>query len=103
MRGGKGKVIRCKMLAADELPPGSPFKMTSVNILPPGVSIGPHIHEGEAEIYLIISGSGIYSGKDGKSVRVKSGDMTICYSGESHGIENDTQEPLRVAGIIAAK
>ncbi|MDR1242015.1 MAG: cupin domain-containing protein [Deltaproteobacteria bacterium] len=103
MRGGKGEVAICRMLTADALPPGSPFKMTSVNVIPPGASIGPHIHEGEAEIYLIISGSGIYSGKDGKSVRVKTGDLTICYSGESHGIENDTQEPLRMAGIIAAK
>jgi mannose-6-phosphate isomerase-like protein (cupin superfamily) len=103
IRGGKGKAVCRQMLKADDLHPGSPFTMAAVNILPPGCSIAVHKHEGNAEMYVIMSGSGAYTNKDGKIVRVKTGDVTICYDGEIHGLENDTQEPLQLAGIIAAK
>ncbi|MDR2825668.1 MAG: cupin domain-containing protein [Deltaproteobacteria bacterium] len=103
IRGGKGKAICRQMLNADDIPAGSPFTMAAVNILPPGCSIAVHKHEGNAEAYLIMSGSGAYTGRDGKVVRVKVGDVTICYDGEIHGLENDTQEPLQIGAFIAAK
>jgi mannose-6-phosphate isomerase-like protein (cupin superfamily) len=103
VREGKGKVICRQMLNADDIPDGSPFTMAAVNILPPGCSIGVHKHETNAEAYFIMSGSGAYTGRDGKVVRVKTGDVTICYPGEIHGLENDTKEPLQIAAAIAAK
>ena len=73
----------------------------SVNILPPGASVGVHKHGGDAEAYIVLSGSGLYTNKDGEKIRLKAGDVTFCYDGEIHGMENDGDEPLLMAGIIA--
>ena len=98
MRGGKGKAL-CRFIAPESFLPG-PFSAAGVHTLPPGVSIGPHRHEGTAELILIVQGRALYTDKDGGHRHLKTGDITICYEGESHSIENDGAEPLLLAGII---
>lgn len=61
--------------------------LLSTITLEPGATVGDHEHHGEAEIYCLTKGSGIYN-DNGTSVPVTAGDVTICYDGEMHGLKN---------------
>ena len=74
-------------------------KLVNHLILPPGTSIGEHVHEGDNEIYYILAGTGLYN-DNGKIVRVFPGDTTICSEGELHGLVNDGREPLEAIALI---
>ncbi|MDR2893550.1 MAG: cupin domain-containing protein [Deltaproteobacteria bacterium] len=104
MRGGKGSALWRTAVGEANATPGSPFAKVGVNILLPGSSVGMHKHVGDAEVYVIISGSGMYSCRDAngvsRQIRVKAGDVTVCYDGEEHGLENDGTEPLMMSGVI---
>ena len=67
--------------------------------LAPGNSIGEHAHEGDNEIYYILSGTGMYN-DNGTMVRVNPGDATFCNSGEMHGLVNDGTEPLEFIALV---
>ncbi|MFC1714642.1 cupin domain-containing protein [Candidatus Poribacteria bacterium] len=71
------------------------------DILPPGASIGIHTHEHDEEYYYIVSGGGTMT-LDGEQFEVSSGDITAVYPGGSHGLENDTNEDLRIIVISAS-
>ena len=65
------------------------------DILPPGASIGVHRHEHDEEYYYVVSGRGMMT-LDGEQLRVEAGDITAVYPGGTHGLENDTDEDLRI-------
>ena len=46
--------------------------------LPPGASIGLHKHDNNEDVYIIISGKGIFTDSNGKETEVKAGDITIA-------------------------
>lgn len=97
MRGGDGEVTIINWLADDDKPAN--VRLAGVLELPPGASIGVHKHEGEAEIFHIISGSGEYD-DNGEILNVKAGDTALCPSGASHGIKNTGEELLRLNAVI---
>lgn len=70
------------------------------DIIPQGVSIGEHKHEGSEEIYYLLSGTCelIY---DGEKTPMTDGDISIVKDGHSHGITNtgDKDAVLIVVGI----
>lgn len=68
-------------------------------ILAPGNSIGEHYHEGDNEIFYFLSGSGLYN-DNGTQIRIHPGDVTVCNSGELHGLVNDGSEPLEFIALI---
>ena len=64
-----------------------------------GSSIGFHRHEGEEEIFYILSGKGQVT--DGSTIsQVGPGDAVLTASGEGHSIENLDQEPLDFMATI---
>lgn len=65
----------------------------------PGHGIGYHVHNGEAELYYIYSGSGVYN-DNGTLTEVAAGDVTITPSGEGHGITCTGDEPLELIALI---
>lgn len=69
--------------------------------LPPGASIGVHKHEKNEDAYIVISGSGVFIGGDGKEIPVKAGDTTIARKGEAHGMKNTGTEPMVILDVIA--
>lgn len=97
MRGGDGEVTITNWLAGEDKPKN--VRLIGVIELPEGASIGVHKHEGEAEVFHIISGTGIYN-DDGELVEVKAGDTTLCPSGSEHGIKNAGNEPLVFNAVI---
>ena len=68
-------------------------------ILAPGNSIGEHTHEGDNEIYYILSGTGTYN-DNGTYMKIGPGDTTVCNDGELHGLVNDGDEPIELIALI---
>ncbi len=68
-------------------------------VLHPGEGIGVHPHTKEFEVYYILSGTGLYT-DNGTEVTVGPGDVTICPSGESHGMVNNGTEDLAFIALI---
>lgn len=67
--------------------------------LPVGAWVGPHVHEGESEIYYYIEGTGEYY-DDGETVTVGPGCMTQVRAGQKHGLKNTGDIPLRYICLI---
>jgi mannose-6-phosphate isomerase-like protein (cupin superfamily) len=64
-----------------------------------GSSIGYHLHDGEEEIFYILSGSGRVT--EGSTVTmVGPGDAVLTASGGGHSIENLGEEPLDFLATI---
>ena len=94
MKGGKGEVKFehiWKKNSNEEM--RSTCRQFSRLTLEPGASVGIHSHEGEEEIYYILSGHG-RSWDNGQWVELGPGDATICRSGEEHSMECIGDEPL---------
>ena len=68
-------------------------------VLHPGEAVGTHPHNNEFEVYYILSGTGEYNDNGQKST-VEKGDMTVCSSGESHGLINTGKEDLVFMALI---
>ncbi len=97
MRGGDGDILMTFALPVKYLEgKGRGFNLMRVN---PGCSVGEHPHEGEMEIYYVISGE--LAGKDnGEDVVLRAGDVMLCQNGGSHGVKNLTDEPADVLAVI---
>lgn len=98
IRGGIGEVVMQQLLnGADEM--YGKGRMFNHMTLLPGNTIGEHTHEGDNEIFYILSGSAIYN-DNGTEVRVGAGDTLICNDGESHAMVNDGDEPVQFIALI---
>ena len=70
-------------------------------VLKPGDSIGYHVHEGEDELYYILSGRA--ETNDNGTVREPvPGDSTLTRSGEGHSIKAVGTENLELLATIVA-
>ena len=100
MKNAKGGL---NSLFADELLKGDEFlgagRLFNIVTFPPKSSMGYHIHENESETYVVLKGEGIYN-DNGTEVEIKAGDVTYCAPGESHGLENKSDEDLVIAALI---
>ena len=85
VRGGEGTVVFHDFLLAEES--FGAGKLFSRTVIPTGASIGEHRHEGEFEVYYVLSG--VVEAQDGgKWVSLKAGDTHLCANGESHALRN---------------
>ena len=97
VRGGEGNIHFHDFLTAeDAFGAGHLFSKT---VLPAGASIGEHRHEGEFEVYYILSGAAEVN-DNGTLVMLGAGDTHLCASGESHAIRNPGPEALEVIMLI---
>jgi len=65
------------------------------DLLPPGVSIGEHRHEGSEEVYFVTEGHGTLI-MDHREYPVGPGDVSLVKSGHSHGIVNTGTTAMRL-------
>jgi mannose-6-phosphate isomerase-like protein (cupin superfamily) len=76
-------------------------------VLPPGTSIGPHLHHEVAEFYYVIKGTGtatVGGGRDGVEVApIKEGDAVPIQLGDVHSFENTGRDPLEFMIIGVAR
>ena len=97
MRGGEGKVYTYDFLTKEES--GGKGRLFGKMVLPAGASIGMHKHEGEYEVYYVISGTGLVN--DGKADHaIAPGDMYLCEDGAEHLLRNDGTDDLVIIAII---
>ncbi len=97
VRGGKGTVDFEHFLPTDKMP--AHFRILADTVVEPGCSLGMHRHVGECEFYFIAEGEGLYN-DNGKEYTVHAGDMTFCFEGEEHGIENVSDAPLHIIACV---
>lgn len=96
VHGGVGMVKITKVLDKQDKCKGISFLHD--DILPPGSSIGEHVHERKPEIYYCASGRGKLI-LDGEEMEMRQGDISVCGKGHSHGLVNDSGEALRLIVI----
>ena len=85
VRGGEGTVVFHDFLLAEES--FGAGKLFSRTVIPTGASIGEHRHEGEFEVYYVLSGV-LEAHDNGNWVTLHAGDTHLCASGESHALRN---------------
>ena len=97
MRGGTGTTTIRHLFEPSEF--GARTRLCAQLTLPPGASIGPHRHEGEDEVYVILAGTGRLD--DGATrTTVQPGDAILTGRGESHAIANAGDTPLVLLAMI---
>ena len=62
-------------------------------MIPPGHSIGRHLHGENEEIYFIVEGVGTMT-TNGVAHRVEKGDLVVNHRHWEHGLHNDSNQPL---------
>ena len=98
MRGGTGTVkIEHLLDEAGEL--RGLNRLFGRLTLDPGTSIGFHTHEGEAEVFVVISGTGEIDDNGVKSA-VSAGDTILTGFGAGHGVACTGSEPLVLLAVI---
>lgn len=98
MKGGDGTVKLTDLIVSpDEL--AGKGRLFSKITLAPGCSIGYHVHEGERELFYILSGTAEYN-DGGTEKTVRAGDVTICPAGTGHGIANRGAETVELVAVI---
>ncbi len=76
-------------------------------LLPPGASVGPHMHHEVAEIYYVLKGAGtatVGGGRGGaEAAQIQEGDAVPIQLGEVHSFENSGNEPLEFLIVGVAR
>lgn len=97
-RGGDGTLIATHLINGPEDLNGK-GRLFNHGILEPGCGIGYHEHDGDAELYYILKGTAEYN-DNGVIRTVSAGDVTICPSGEGHGLANKSDEVVEFIALI---
>ena len=97
MRGGTGTTTVQALFPPEAF--GAAVRLCARLTLPPGASIGPHRHEGEDEVYVIVRGEGLLTDDAGTS-RVGPGDAVLTGRGASHSLANTGADPLELTAFI---
>lgn len=99
LRGGNGVINMIHFLnPEDSYDTG---RMFSVSTLPPGASIGKHIHQNEFEIYYVLKGTVTVNVTDNDRPDVMhAGDCMICRDGDTHSIENKSDQDAEVLFVV---
>jgi mannose-6-phosphate isomerase-like protein (cupin superfamily) len=75
-------------------------------LLPPGASIGSHMHRGVAEFYYVMSGEGAVSMSNrgqAETAPIRTGDAIPIQLGEMHSFENTGTAPLEFMVVGVAR
>ena len=101
MRDGDGTVQLTHFITGPEEleDKGRLFAKITLN---PGCSIGYHVHEKDAELFYILTGTAEYN-DNGEMRTVSAGDVTVCPAGTGHGIANRTDEVVELVAVIVYK
>ena len=90
---GEGSILFREVFSSDDFK--SNLRHFHETVINPHSTIGYHKHHGNEEIYYLVEGTGIMQ-LNGKKFPVKSGDSVIAQDGESHGLINNSDEPIRI-------
>lgn len=97
IRGGNGRLENRHIIEPDAMF-GSATLFTEF-FFDPGDSIGPHVHDSDAEVYYLLEGT-LTLIEDGRETELHPGDASYAHSGVSHAIENRSDESARMLAVI---
>lgn len=97
LRGGTGSPAFRYLFTPEEL--GSRADLLATVTLQPGESIGEHPHNGNGELYYILSGAAMVA-EDGVETELHAGDAEFCADGHIHAIRNHTNAPVTFLALI---
>lgn len=97
-QGGAGSIEFHHLMTGDELLGHA--RLFAKVVIKPHSSIGMHKHVDETEPYFIIKGEGVFVDNDGTRTTVRPGDVCLIDPGQSHSIENNTDEELWMVAIV---
>ncbi|WP_197035413.1 Gfo/Idh/MocA family oxidoreductase [Paenibacillus sp. UNC451MF] len=89
---GKGLTYGKRLFSKDDF--DTPIMFLGYSEIPPGASIGYHGHREDEEVYIILEGTGIMT-VNGEQRQVKAGDIILNKPWWKHGLENNSDQPLR--------
>lgn len=98
MRAGAGTVT-LQALLGEEKP--RHCRLFSKIILPPGASIGEHVHEGECELFYFLGDGEVLD--DGERKPVHAGDTMMTDDGHSHSVINSGEKTLELIAVIITR
>ena len=101
--GGVGTLYGRYAFTRDMPPMANPVREIGWLTLKPGDTVGFHKHEVNEDIYIVISGTGVFINDDGTKHEVQTGDVTIARLGQSHAIENTGNDDLVFISVIAGE
>jgi mannose-6-phosphate isomerase-like protein (cupin superfamily) len=90
---GQGTILFRRLATSAAFASGIDF--VDFTSIPPGSTIGRHEHQGNEELYLIVSGTPLVR-VQGEERRLKRGDITIVRSSQWHQLVNDTDEAVEI-------
>lgn len=104
-RGGKGTTTFYHYLAdyhapGKVVPPDDSITCVVLVELAVGGVIGEHTHSEDEEVYIILSGEGVYT-EDGNETPVVPRDALMLQRGHSHGMRNTGNVPLVFYAVVA--
>ena len=73
----------------------SSIDFVDYTVIPPGSSIGRHSHDGNEELYFVVSGNPLITAQ-GETKRCGAGVLSVVRSGGWHELINDTGEEVRI-------
>ncbi|MDD3885236.1 MAG: cupin domain-containing protein [Victivallaceae bacterium] len=99
MRGGKGS-IKVEHYWEPGTEMRSKNRMFAKLTIEPGCSIGPHPHDSEDEIFVILSGTAEVN-DNGEAVKLTAGDSMLTGNGDFHAIRNIGDDTLEVLAVVS--
>jgi mannose-6-phosphate isomerase-like protein (cupin superfamily) len=90
---GKGVGKNARVFDAADF--DTPLKFINYLEMEPGSSIGVHRHGANEEVYVVLAGYGVMTVNDERQA-VKPGDIILNKPGWQHGLENTSQELLKL-------
>ncbi|HXS99031.1 MAG TPA: cupin domain-containing protein [Candidatus Limnocylindrales bacterium] len=98
MDGGKGVAQYRRVLNPSVFL--TPWAYLDQIVLPPGASLGPHLHREVGEVFYVVKGQGKFTVSSQtagmESATVREGDALPLQLGEMHSVENTGSEPLEM-------
>lgn len=95
--GGKGEVAITRLLEMEQFQ--GKGRLFAHNKIKSNSSIGLHQHNGDFEVFYILSGEGIVD-DNGAKAPVKKGDVILTGNGESHSLENTGSSDLEYIALV---
>lgn len=97
VRGGNGSLENRHVIEPEAM--FGSATLLSEFFFDPGDSIGPHVHDSDAEVYYMLEGE-LTLIEDGQETTLQVGDASYAHSGVSHAIENRSAQPARMLAVI---